>query len=120
MCWGCARSRPDADAHVERALRIEDPVLVHAPPVEPQPRVAGDLIKTELLGPLADGLTREDSDPALDRTGSVSCSAVAVMYTPCPLPGATVESNTTMAICGRTAMFCEWRAPGWDTQYSSG
>jgi hypothetical protein len=34
------------------------------------------------------------------------------MYTPCPVPGSTVESNTIIAMSCRAAMFCEWRAPG--------
>jgi hypothetical protein len=50
--------------------------------------------------------------PCSIAAASVSYSAVAVMYTAWPVPGGTVESNTTRATCGRTAMFCEWRAPG--------
>ena len=93
---------------------------MHARPVQPQSRLAGDLIETELPGALPDGLAEKTARPRSMAPGSVSCSAVAVMYTPCPVPGDTVESNTTMAMLGRTAMFREWRAPGWDTQYSSG
>ena len=72
IAWALVQSRPDADAHVLRDVRV----------------------------------------PFSIASGSLSCSAVALMYTPCPVPAGTVLSNTTMAICGRTAMFWEWRAPG--------
>jgi hypothetical protein len=61
---------------------------------------------------VAQGLAREDADPLLDRGGVGQLLPVADMYTAWSVPGGTVESNTTMAICGFTAMFCEWRAPG--------
>jgi hypothetical protein len=91
-------------------------MLAHARPVEPQPCVAGDPVQPELLARLAHVHARVMPIPCSTAPGSVTLSAVAVMYTPCPVPGSTVESNTTLAICGRTAMLCEWRAPGSDTQ----
>jgi hypothetical protein len=35
------------------------------------------------------------------------------------VPLGTVESKMTMPTSGRTAMFCEWRAPGFETQKNS-
>jgi hypothetical protein len=41
------------------------------------------------------------------------------MYTACPVPIGTVESKMTMATSGRTAMFRECRAWGFETQKNS-
>src|SRR5262245_36497400 len=62
---GCSITE-HADAHVERAVRIEDPALVDPRAVQPQSRLAGDRIDTPLLISVAHGLTREDGHPMLD------------------------------------------------------
>jgi hypothetical protein len=86
---------------------------MHVRPVQAEPRLPGDPVGPHSTSPPWRMDSREETPiPCAIEAASVSCSAVAVMYTAWPVPGGTVESNTTMAICGRTAMFREWRAPG--------
>jgi ribosomal protection tetracycline resistance protein len=83
--------------YIERVVGTGEAVTTKD--AEDNPFLAGVGLRIE-PGPPASGI-------AYARDGFVLCFAMAVMYTACPVPEGTVESNTTMAICGRTAMFSE-------------
>jgi hypothetical protein len=61
----------------------------------------------------------EKTSSAASRSSPSSCSAVASTYTPPPVLIGACESKTAIPTCGRAAMFCEWRAPGLETQMNS-
>ena len=102
-------------------LRREHELLRRPRAVEAQARRTGRRRRASRRGRLARATAaRRPSMPrSISSVGGDLLGAERPCRRPCPVPIGTVESKMTMPTSGRTAMFCEWRAPGFETQKNS-